>query len=150
MNDESALGQESWESESVVRNQTTARTREVTKRFNLRRWVLVWLGISILSGLAVGVTRLVDTKSDNGSYTDTRILQVKTVPLKAVKSYSVKETYTGEVVAVRASELGFERSGKIIWLNVDRGEWVKARMPIAKLDTQNLEAQRQQLLAQQA
>ena len=107
------------------------------------------LGILLLSVLAVGVLRLankdvpVSTKSD-------RRLPVKTAPLQAVESYTAMRTYTGEVVAQRASELGFERSGELVKVYVDRGERVGRGRPIAKLDTRNLEAQRLQLSAQQA
>jgi hypothetical protein len=47
----------------------------------------------------------------------------------------VTQSYTGEVVATRTSELGFERSGKIIWLRVDRGDRVLVRAMLQPSDT---------------
>jgi len=141
MNDESALGQKAWESEAAASRQ----------RFNLRRWGWVSLsGILLLSGLSVGVPRLFTSKDPRHTSAEPRMLSVKTTQVAAVKSYTARRTYTGEVAAVRASELGFERSGKVVQFNVEQGDRVKAGMAIARVDTQNLEAQRLQLLAQKA
>ncbi|KYC35966.1 efflux transporter periplasmic adaptor subunit [Scytonema hofmannii PCC 7110] len=79
-----------------------------------------------------------------------RILPVKTQRVEAVKSYQVLQTYTGEVAALRASELGFERSGRVVKLNVDRGDRVTEGTALAQLDTSNLETQFQELLARKA
>jgi multidrug efflux pump subunit AcrA (membrane-fusion protein) len=75
-------------------------------------------------------------------------LPVETVKIQPVKSYKTTTTYTGEVKASRTSELGFERSGKLIWIGVDRGDRVRQGQAIARLDTNNLETQRLQLVAQ--
>ncbi|WP_250125600.1 efflux RND transporter periplasmic adaptor subunit [Chroococcidiopsis sp. CCMEE 29] len=140
MNDESALGQKAWESEAAASRQ----------RFNLRRWGWVSLsGILLLSGLSIGVPRFTSNDPRDIS-AEPRMLSVKTTQVAAVKSYTARRTYTGEVAAVRASELGFERSGKVVQFNVGQGDRVKAGMAIARVDTQNLEAQRLQLLAQKA
>lgn len=82
------------------------------------------------------------------SSADISLLTVKTTNVKPVKSYQVSRTYTGEVEAVRASELGFEQGGKLVWLGVDRGNLVTTGTALAKLDTTNLEAKRQELIAQ--
>ncbi|NET34555.1 MAG: efflux RND transporter periplasmic adaptor subunit [Cyanothece sp. SIO1E1] len=70
--------------------------------------------------------------------------------VERVNAYQITQRYTGEVAALRASELGFERSGKLVWLGVDDGDRIATGAAIAKLDTRNLEAQRQGLLAQKA
>lgn len=77
-------------------------------------------------------------------------LRVKTLTLEPVSSYRVQRSYTGEVKAARASELGFERGGKLVWLGVQAGDRVSPGTEIARLDTQNLVAQRQLLIAQKA
>ncbi|PMB10754.1 efflux transporter periplasmic adaptor subunit [Fischerella thermalis CCMEE 5273] len=82
------------------------------------------------------------------SSADVSLLTVKTTNVKPVTSYQVSRTYTGEVQAVRASELGFEQGGKLIWFGVDRGNRVTTGTALAKLDTTNLEAKRQELIAQ--
>ncbi len=80
----------------------------------------------------------------------TNILPVKTTMIEPVQSYSTSRTYTGEVTALRTSEVGFERGGKLIQVLVEEGDRLKAGTPLAKLDTANLEAQRQGLAAQKA
>jgi multidrug efflux pump subunit AcrA (membrane-fusion protein) len=76
------------------------------------------------------------------------LLTVKTINVQPVKSYQTQIAYTGEVKASRTSELGFERSGKLVWIGVDRGDRVKQGQALARLDTSNLDTQRLQLLAQ--
>jgi multidrug efflux pump subunit AcrA (membrane-fusion protein) len=53
-------------------------------------------------------------------------------------------------VAKQTSEIGFERGGKLIEVLVDEGDRVTIGTVIAKLDTSNLAAQRQSLIAQKA
>ncbi|MDJ0734266.1 MAG: efflux RND transporter periplasmic adaptor subunit [Nostocaceae cyanobacterium] len=121
---------------------------KVLPRTRLRLWGLASAtGIFLVSGFATGFLHLPNQKSPVQVANATNILPVTTTKIAAVKSYSVVQTYTGEVAAIRTSELGFERSGRVIWLKVDRGDRVTTGTPIAKLDTSNLEAQRQQFLA---
>lgn len=80
----------------------------------------------------------------------TNILPVKTTIIEPIQSYSTSRTYTGEVTALRTSEVGFERGGKLIQVLVEEGDRLKAGTSLAKLDTANLEAQRQGLTAQKA
>ena len=77
-----------------------------------------------------------------------RVLPVETIRLQAADSYSVSRAYTGEIAAYRSSDLGFERAGTAVALLVDEGDTVTAGEPLARLDTRDLEAQRQQLEAQ--
>ena len=76
------------------------------------------------------------------------ILPVKTTVVEPAKSYSTLQTYTGEVTALRTSEIGFERGGKLINVFVEEGDRVADGSPLAELDTTNLKAQRQALIAQ--
>lgn len=78
------------------------------------------------------------------------VLPVKTTTVEAVESYSTTQTYTGEVVALQTSEVGFERGGKLVKVLVEEGDRVTLGTALAKLDTINLEAQRQSLIAQKA
>ncbi len=79
-----------------------------------------------------------------------KLLKVKTTQLQPVKSYQVQRTYTGEVAAMRGSELSFERSGKVVRLLVDEGDRLSSQTPIAQLDTSNLATQKLKLIAQKA
>ncbi|NEO97128.1 MAG: HlyD family efflux transporter periplasmic adaptor subunit [Symploca sp. SIO2E9] len=124
---------------------------KVNSPFQLRRWGLLSVGaIALLSvsGLAIGMTsQSRDTPKPEISSQIT-ILPVETTRVEPVESYQVSRNYTGEVASFRASELGFERAGKLIWLGVDRGDKVSVGTPLAKLDTSNLETQRLQLIAE--
>ena len=76
------------------------------------------------------------------------ILPVKTVKIEPVKSYQTSQTYTGEVTASRTTEVGFGRTGKLVEIFVQEGDFVLTNAPIARLDDANLKAQRQGLIAQ--
>ena len=82
--------------------------------------------------------------------TTANILPVNTVAIKSVQEYQTTQTYTGEVTALRTSEVGFERGGKLVSVLVDEGDRLITGEPLAKLDNSNLEAQRQGLVAQKA
>ncbi|MCC0175866.1 efflux RND transporter periplasmic adaptor subunit [Waterburya agarophytonicola K14] len=83
-----------------------------------------------------------------GSNIKANILPVETTTLKLVNSYSRHQTYTGEVVPSRTSEIGFENGGKLVRILIEEGDRVSLNTPLAQLDTANLEAQRQGLTAQ--
>ena len=104
-----------------------------------RNW---WSKLAILSNLQTeGAVIAQDSDS-------TTILPVETVKVNSVDSYQVERTYTGTIVSRRRSSLGFERGGKLLNLTVDLGEQVKVGTPLAILDTKNLKAQQQELLAE--
>ncbi len=150
MSDEPLLVQESRSLENSIEHAPSNPPR-VKQHLNLRQWGLMALsGVVVLGGIVASALYFGSTNSTSERSTNVRILPVKTMQVAPVTSYSLTQTYTGEVTAARTSELGFERSGKLIWLAVDQGDWIAAGTAIAKLDTQNLETQRQQLLAQKA
>ena len=116
---------------------------------NLRRWGLVSVStMLLLSGLTIGLTYHPGQVTHANDNSAVNILPVKTSPAQSVKFYKVSQTYVGEIAAQKASELGFERSGELVWVNADRGDRVTVGTAIAKLDTRNLEAKRLELLAQ--
>lgn len=77
-------------------------------------------------------------------------LSVTTTPAQAINTYVVERTYTGEITAQRTSDLGFERSGTVVSLLVDEGDRVTTGQALARLDTRNLQAHRQERVAQRA
>ncbi|MEM7760763.1 MAG: biotin/lipoyl-binding protein [Cyanobacteria bacterium P01_A01_bin.40] len=77
-------------------------------------------------------------------------IQSRVLPVEAVDSYQVSRTYTGKIAAARNSNLGFSRGGQIESVLVKEGVRVTKGQTLAKLDTQNLATQRQQLIAQKA
>ncbi len=110
----------------------------------------------IAGGLALVGPRWIEARAESLESAESSVaiaspaLRVNTLTLEPVSAYSVQRSYTGEVKAARASELGFERGGKLVWLGVQAGDRVSPGAEIARLDTQNLVAQRQLLMAQKA
>ncbi len=103
-----------------------------------RKWV------SKLPILSTFQSNQAATTQDSSS---TTILSVETMKVNLVNSYQVDRTYTGTIVPRRSSSLGLERAGKLLNLTVDLGEQVEVGTPLAVLDTQNLQAKQQELLA---
>lgn len=115
------------------------------------QWFDRWrvLGIALLlgvSGITIAHTQFGTNASEPPASVQT--LSVETVQLEPVTAYEVERTYTGEIVARRSSDLGFEQSGTIIEILVEEGDTVTANQPLARLDIRSLQAQRQQLIAQ--
>ena len=109
------------------------------------------LGAILLIGVVGGpVLRSHTTTADTATEVSAEVLSVETLTAEAVDSYDVTRTYTGEIVALRASDLGFERGGELISVLVQEGDVVSVGMPLAQLDISNLQTQRQQLEAERA
>ncbi len=108
------------------------------------RWLLLLL---LLAAPAFWVWRI----RSNSAVTEDVVasLSVQTQVLEQVTDYQVKRTFTGEIVARRSSDLGFEQAGTLVDVFVDEGDRVVAGTPLAQLDTRSLQAQRQQFEAQQ-
>ena len=114
-----------------------------------QRLALICLGTMGL--LVIGAPKLQERVASSAESPATeRFLPVETLTVKPVDSYSVSRTYTGEIASLRASELGFERSGQLVEVLVSEGDVVEAGTPLARLDIRNLQTQRQQLLAEKA
>lgn len=92
----------------------------------------------------------VGEKSKSKTTASGRILPVETQQVQSVDSYQVQRSYIGTVVPRRTSSFGFERSGKLETIVVDKGDKVKAGKLLAFLDTKMLKAQQKELLAQHA
>lgn len=126
---------------------------EENRGFQFRGWHLLLTTVILLtSGFILGQRFPFQQSTPVKPVGDTKvnILPVTTIKIKPVKSYQTSQTYTGEVTALRTSEVGFERGGKLIAVLVDEGDRVNRGTPLAKLDTTNLEAQRQGLVARKA
>ena len=118
----------------------------------LKRWQIVPASLIILlAGVGIGKFE-VNTSPTQTQQTQTQVdpLPVKTTQIQLTKTYQTVQRYTGEVVAMLKSEIGFERVGKLVTVLVDEGDRVTTGTVLAKLDTTNLAAQRQSLIAQKA
>ncbi len=107
------------------------------------------LGIGGMGLILLLVRPVLTTLAENTpAETSARALPVETIEVKPVNTYQVSRSYTGRIAAVRTSNLGFARSGEIEQIYVEEGDRVIQGQPLAKLDTRNLQTQRQQLLAE--
>lgn len=114
------------------------------------RW-LISLGLLGLLAITFPLTRVLSSSSaESETVTAEDTLPVETITAERVSSYDVSRSFTGEVAALRASELGFERSGQLVSLLVPEGTQVSAGEALARLDVQNLRTQRMQIEAQKA
>ena len=117
----------------------------------IRYGLLGVAGLMLVTGIAVFHGNNVNqTEKTAEETTAVRILPVTTLRVKPVTSYQVSRTYTGAISAIRTSELGFERGGKLVKVLVEEGDRVKSGQPIASLDISNLQMQQLQLKAQKA
>jgi len=103
----------------------------------------------VLSGLALAGGYRLWTPETSSPDPSPQGLPVAVVTAEVVPSYPVTRQYTGQVVAGRSSELGFQQEGELRWVGVDRGDVVQAGQALARLDSRRLEALRSQLQAQQ-
>ncbi len=75
--------------------------------------------------------------------------QAETVAVLMQDGYTVERRFAGRVQARQESTLGFELSGMVASLLVNEGDQVVRGQELARMDTQLLEAEQQQLHAQQ-
>ncbi|MBE9062123.1 efflux RND transporter periplasmic adaptor subunit [cf. Phormidesmis sp. LEGE 11477] len=106
-------------------------------------------GLLVALGGIAGYQLVADAPAETAS-TQATALPVETIEAKQISSYQVPRIYTGEIAALRNSELGFERGGELVQVLVDEGQRVRTGETLAKLDIRNLETQRLQVRAQRA
>lgn len=139
---------------SSTSDSSSTRQRPSTQTSTLKRRFLsvpaVWWKLLLAVPLIlVPVGWLINSTGDEDAAIETvQPLPVDTVQLRSADSYSTERVYSGELVARRSSDLGFERAGTLTALLVDEGDVVSAGEPLARLDIRDLEAQRSQLEAQ--
>ena len=136
---------------SSSRNFAARSAEKIFTPLRQHRKKVLGLGAILLIGVVgVPVLRSRTTTADAATEVSAEVLSVETLTAEAVDSYDVTRTYTGEIVALRASDLGFERGGELISVLVQEGDVVSVGTPLAQLDISNLQTQRQQLEAERA
>ncbi|MDJ0897269.1 MAG: efflux RND transporter periplasmic adaptor subunit [Xenococcus sp. MO_188.B8] len=146
------------ENSVVVFPQETSQKRLIEPNFNMLLLMLSGLLVMFLiqsdhkwvSQLSNSSTLLPHQVVPSQDSSATTILPVETIKVNPVDSYQRSRFYTGSAVARYTSQLGFERSGQLVRINVDEGDQVTTGTPLAYLDTSNLKVQQQELLAQRA
>ena len=124
-------------------------------RLRLDKYFNLLLGVGTIGIVLVVVRPMIFGASDSNSVeaiakTESPVLRVTTIETEPVDYYQVALTYTGEIAAVRTSNIGFSRSGELEAVFVVEGDRVTRGQPLARLDTRNLQTQRQQLVAEKA
>lgn len=77
-------------------------------------------------------------------------LPVSVVTLQPAGPHSRSHHYTGLVRARRTSELGFDRSARVVELQVDAGDTVSRGQVLARLDTRRLKIRQREIAAETA
>jgi len=111
--------------------------------------VLLLVGVSLLVVFGIG-SASVDSPPSTLATPGPRVHPVQTVQVELQNRYAYRQSYTGEVVARRSSELGFERMGRLAAVEVREGERLEQNAVLARLDTDRLQEQRQELQAREA
>lgn len=75
------------------------------------------------------------------------VIAVEVESLQKATTWETRSTYSGIVKAKRKSELSFERPGRVDEIQVEQGDRVKAGQVLARLNTEQLEAQIRKLEA---
>jgi len=116
------------------------------------RWLigLGAVGLLFAIGMPIVQSQLVAQETEPAEANEVQVLSVETLTAEAVSSYEVSRSYTGEIAALRSSDLGFNRGGELVQVLVDEGDRVSSGQALAQLDTQNLQMQKRQLEAQKA
>lgn len=110
-------------------------------------------GLVLLLALATAAVIVILTDRPGAKAHDVpgaRPALVRVVHVERVPGYMASRTYTGRIQARRTSDLGFEQSAKLIEVAVEEGASVKAGEVLARLDTRQLEARKQSLVAERA
>jgi RND family efflux transporter MFP subunit len=108
------------------------------------------IGILLAVGTPIIQTQLAAQEAETSEASTATPLAVETLTVEAVDSYTVSRAYTGEIAALRSSDLGFTRGGELMQVLVEEGDRVTTGQPLAQLDTQNLLTHKRQLEAQKA
>ena len=107
--------------------------------------------LAIIAAVLVSVVAFaMVAQTDNAAADDGPGSEPLTVNWTAVQTqpgYTVTRAFVGRVEARQESDLGFEVPGLITGILVDEGDRVEAGQVLAKLDTQLLEARREELRA---
>jgi RND family efflux transporter MFP subunit len=108
------------------------------------------LGIALVISAIAALTAACNWDSHAGDRVAPYLHQAVTVTVQPQAQYRVEREFAGEVQAGQSSQLGFEFAGRVSELLVNIGDEVAAGQVLARLDTQLLESERDELTAQRA
>ena len=138
--------------EETIDSAVQASGPNYRNRYLNRRWLigLGAAGLLLAVGMPILQSRLGAQDTEAAEASAVNILAVETLTVEAVDGYEVARAYTGEIAALRSSDLGFTRGGELVQVLVAEGDRVSVGQALAQLDTQSLLTQRRQLEAQLA
>ncbi len=115
--------------------------------------IVVTIALTVVIPVAIGIgTWLVTQKrvaqADQSNMNLVELPTIEMTRLYLESSVRVPRTYSGTIRAGQTSEMGFNRTGRLVRVLVTQGERVKAETVLAELDTAALRAQHNELLAQ--
>ena len=84
---------------------------------------MIGLPLTLIAVAAVAPTVWLAGSSEGNTQLAPQVLPVETMALEGESSYEVSRTYSGEIVARRSSDLGFELAGTVIDLFGRRGRY---------------------------
>lgn len=125
-----------------------------SKRGALARVVgggIVTLGvIATVFAASFTAVQALKTRAENAPQPDpVPPLAVAAFPLERQNGYDAVERYAGRIEPARATDLAFERAGRVAAVLVEEGDQVAAGAPIARLETSRLDAEKLRLDAEE-
>ncbi len=114
------------------------------RHFSTKRTAL-WGGAALACAAAL---TLAFRSPEARASSDAQPLPVAAIALERASQISVERHYTGQVEARQSSELSFERSGRLLGVEVEEGDAVEAGQLLAVVDTRLLRAQQRSLKAE--
>lgn len=130
--------------------------RMLTTRQYLTARKTSWIVVAALVVAAVGLsaaTAIPDgnaASKDNADQVHSEPIPVEVIRAERVLTFDRLRRYTGTVAARRTSDVGFERSARLVEVAIDEGDLVRAGQRLANLDTRHLDTRRDELTAQRA
>jgi len=121
----------------------------VTKR-QKTTLVLIAGGVLLAGGMVAVFLLPGSSDADQPAQPASQRVPIRAVRITPVRSYLQQRTYTGTIAALRTSDLSFERSARLIAVEVEEGDRVTPNQVLAQLDSRHLLAQKKQLEAQRA
>lgn len=141
------------EAVSVEQGSDSFFGNKMTRRQKMTRRILVLLGAAgLIAAATTFVPREGQTAAEAAAEPTAVVarLPVPTIIAKQEQAYARSRTYTGVLKESRRSQLSFQRSGELLELAVDEGDFVEQGQTLGRLDSRHIRARRAQVEAQVA
>lgn len=109
--------------------------------------VAIWPAWPPILSLTLLLLLVCVNSTTTGAADGAGVIAVEVETLQKATTWETRSTYSGIVKAKRKSDLSFERPGRVDEIQVEQGDRVKAGQVLARLNTEQLEAQVRKLEA---